>query len=86
MCLGIPGEILEITGNEPLNMTAQVSFGGAVKTVNLAGVPDAKVGDYVIVHAGFALNTLNKDEAEEVYGYLRQIAEFADEELDGLDK
>ncbi len=86
MCLGIPGEILEITGTEPLNISAQVSFGGAVKTVNLAGCPEAKVGDFVIVHAGFALNTLNKKEAEEVYGYLRQIAEFAEEELGRSDE
>ncbi len=73
MCLGIPGEILEIWGEDPLSMRARVSFGGAVREVCMAGVPDAQVGEFVIVHAGFALNRLDQAEAREVNGYLERI-------------
>ena len=63
MCLGVPGKILEITPS-PLGMAmGKVSFGGVAKEVCLAYVPEAVVGDYVIVHAGFALNKLDEQEA-----------------------
>lgn len=75
MCLGIPGEILEIWGDEALSRRARVSFGGAVREVCMAGVPDAEPGEFVIVHAGFALNRLNRAEADEVAGYLKRIRE-----------
>jgi hydrogenase expression/formation protein HypC len=80
MCLGIPGEVLEVWGDEPLTRRAKVSFGGAVREVCLAGVPDARVGEFVIVHAGFALNRLNQEEAMEVHGYLARIREMGREE------
>jgi len=80
MCLGIQGEILEVWGDEPLTRKARVSFGGAIREVCLAGVPDAIPGEYVIVHAGFALNRLDQAEADEVAGYLRRIREFGREE------
>ncbi len=73
MCLGIPGKILEVSGDDPLYRTAKVSFGGAVKEVSLATVPDAEVGAYVVVHAGMAISTLNEDEAQEVLSYLDQL-------------
>jgi hydrogenase expression/formation protein HypC len=75
MCLGIPGKVLEITPS-PLGMTmGKVSFGGVAKEVCLAYTPEVEVGDYVIVHAGFALNQLNEEEAEEVFALLREMDE-----------
>ena len=64
MCLAVPGRILSVSGDEdPLMRMAKVSFGGVVKDVSLAYVPEATVGQYVIVHVGFALNVLDEDEA-----------------------
>jgi len=84
MCLGIPGRIEEIDkGGDPIFRTGKVSFGGVLREVNLAGVSQAAVGDWVIVHAGFALNVLAEDEAMEVFEYLRQISEYGREELPG---
>ncbi len=60
MCLAIPGRIIEIADLEPLTRSGKVSFEGMIKTVNLSFVPDAKVGDYVIVHAGFAISILDE--------------------------
>jgi hydrogenase expression/formation protein HypC len=75
MCLGVPGKILEITPRS-LGMTmGKVSFGGVAKEVCLAYTPEAEVGDYVIVHAGFALNKLNEQEAEEVFALLAEMGE-----------
>ncbi len=82
MCLGVPGRIEEIfQGDDPIFRTGKVSFGGILRDISLAGVSNAKVGDWVIVHAGFALNKLNEEEACEVFEYLRQISEFGKEEL-----
>lgn len=64
MCLAVPGKIVSISGNDPLMRTGRVSFGGAIVEVNLAYVPEAKVGDYAIVHVGFALSTVDEAEAE----------------------
>jgi hydrogenase expression/formation protein HypC len=72
MCLGIPAMILEIQG-EDLTRTAKVDFGGVVREVSLAYVPEAQVGDYVIVHVGFALSILNKAEAQETWRLLQEI-------------
>ncbi len=75
MCLGVPGKILSIEPN-PLGITmGKVSFGGVTKEVCLAYVPDAQVNDYVIVHAGFALNKLDEQEAQEVFTLLREMGE-----------
>jgi hydrogenase expression/formation protein HypC len=76
MCLAIPGNILSITGDEMLTRMGRVNFGGIVKEVSLAYVPEAQVGDYVIVHAGFAINILDEDEADRVFEYLSEIAEL----------
>ncbi len=78
MCLAVPGKILSISGDAPLTRTAKVSFGGIAKDVNLAYVPDAKVGEYVIVHVGFALSKMDEKEAQEVFEYLRQIDDLSD--------
>ena len=83
MCLGVPGRIEEISENDdPLFTTGSVNFGGVLREVILAGIKDAKVGDWVIVHAGFALNKLNEEEASEVFDYLRQISGFGQIELE----
>lgn len=79
MCLAVPGQVLQIA-DDPLR-TATVSFGGVTKTVSLALVPDATVGDYVIVHVGFAISKLNEDEARrtlEAYAELADLESTAD--------
>ncbi len=70
MCLAIPGQIQSIEGSEPMERTGKVSFGGVVKSIMLACVPDAKVGDYVMVHAGFAISVVDEKEALETLKYL----------------
>ncbi len=61
MCLAVPGQVVHVD-DDPLR-TATVSFGGVTKSVSLALVPDAGVGDYVIVHVGFAISKLDEDAA-----------------------
>jgi hydrogenase expression/formation protein HypC len=78
MCLAVPGKLLSIQGAEPLERTGRVSFGGIVKEVNLAYVPEARVGDYVIVHVGFALSTLDEQEAQRVFEYLQQLDDLTE--------
>ena len=78
MCLAIPGKILSITNEDPLMPMARVSFGGIVKEVNLAYVPTANIGEYVIVHVGFALSTLDEEEAGKVFKYLESMGELAE--------
>jgi hydrogenase expression/formation protein HypC len=84
MCLGVPGEVVEFMEDSPLGMTmARVSFGGIIKEICLAYVPEVEVGDYVIVHAGFALNVIDEEEAMEVFAMLKEMQELADlEELE----
>ena len=81
MCLGIPGEIIQILNDEPMSRSGKVSFGGVVKEVNLAFVPEATVGDYVVVHVGFAISVVDEDEAQEVFEFLRQMDELAELEI-----
>lgn len=76
MCLAVPGQILSITGDDPLLRSARVSFGGVIKDVNLAYVPEAQVGQYVIVHVGFAISVVDEGEAARVFEYLREIGEL----------
>jgi hydrogenase expression/formation protein HypC len=64
---------MSITGDEPFSRMGKVSFGGILKDVSLACVPEAKVGNYVIVHVGMALSILDEAEAQETLDYLRQI-------------
>jgi hydrogenase expression/formation protein HypC len=72
MCLAVPGRILSVVGDD-LTRVGRVSFGGMVKEVNLAYVPEAAVGDYVIVHVGFAISRLEAQEAEQVFAYLEHL-------------
>ncbi|MFI5338221.1 MAG: HypC/HybG/HupF family hydrogenase formation chaperone [Candidatus Methylomirabilales bacterium] len=76
MCLAVPGKLLSITGDDPLARTGKVSFGGILKEVNLTCVPEAKIGDYVIVHAGLAISVLDQEEAARTLEYLQQIQEI----------
>lgn len=78
MCLAIPGKIERIIGDEPLSRTGKINFGGIIKEASLAYVPDAKVGDYVIVHVGFALSRVDEEEAQKVFDYLKQMDELAE--------
>jgi hydrogenase expression/formation protein HypC len=78
MCLAIPGKIESITGDDPLSRMGKVNFGGILKEASLAYVPEAKVGDYVIVHVGFALSRVDADEAQKVFEYLKQIEELGE--------
>ncbi|NKB67562.1 MAG: HypC/HybG/HupF family hydrogenase formation chaperone [Candidatus Latescibacteria bacterium] len=78
MCLAVPGQVVKITDENPVTRAGKVSFGGIVKEVNLALVPQARVGDYVNVHVGFALTVLDEEEARTVFEYLRHN--------DGLDE
>lgn len=73
MCLAIPGEIIEISGADELTRMARVSFSGVVKEVSLAYTPEAKVGEYVLVHAGFALNSIDEAEARRTFELLAQL-------------
>jgi len=79
MCLAIPGKIVDITGDDPLLRYASVSFAGIVKNVNLTCTPEAKLGDYVLVHVGVAIGVIDQKEAEETYRYLELIGD-----LDGI--
>jgi hydrogenase expression/formation protein HypC len=79
MCLAIPGKVESITGDgDPLTRMGKINFGGILKEASLAYVPEVKVGDYVIVHVGFALSRVDEEEAHKVFGYLKQMEELAE--------
>ena len=86
MCLAIPGQIQSISETNPLMRMGKVSFGGIVKEINLAYVPEAVIGDYVIVHVGFAISTLDAEEAHRVFDYLQEMDELGEleDETTGL--
>lgn len=84
MCLAVPGKILDIEGDDPITRTGRVSFGGIVKQINFAFTPEAKVGDYVMVHVGFALSTVDEEEAMQVFDYLKQMDELAELESEAV--
>ena len=79
MCLGVPGKVIEIYNTDGVRM-GKVDFGGLVKEVCLAYVPEVVVGDYTIVHVGFAITQLDEQSAQESLALLRQIRAL-DEEL-----
>src|SRR5579872_4612429 len=82
MCLAIPGQIISLTEGAPLTRTGRVSFSGIVKEVNLAYVPEAGLGDYVMVHVGFAISKVDPAEARLVFEYLDQMDELQELSLD----
>lgn len=69
---------MTISGEDPLTRMGRVDFGGIIKEASLAYVPEVNVGDYVIVHVGFALSKVDEEEAQKVFEYLRQMEELAD--------
>jgi hydrogenase expression/formation protein HypC len=75
MCLAVPGKVLEIDKETPEFRSATVDFAGVRRAVNLAFTPDVMPGEYVIVHAGFALQVLNEDEAQRTLAMLRELEE-----------
>ncbi len=83
MCLAVPGKIVSIEGTDPIFRSGKVNFGGIQKHINLAYVPEAKIGDYVLVHVGFAISTIDEAEAQEVFEYLRKMGELAELEESG---
>jgi hydrogenase expression/formation protein HypC len=80
MCLGVPGKVVEKEREHDVLM-GKVDFGGVLKRVCLEHVPEVKVGDYVLVHVGFALNTIDEDEARRVFEFLAEMNQL--EEITG---
>ncbi|MBI5963060.1 MAG: HypC/HybG/HupF family hydrogenase formation chaperone [Chloroflexi bacterium] len=78
MCLSIPGKIMEIYKDGSLLM-GKVDFGGVLKEVCLDYIPEAKTGQYVLIHVGFAISLLDEEEAQETLGILREMASLDDE-------
>lgn len=81
MCLGVPGKIIQIEEKNGIKM-AQVDFGGVVREACLEYVPQAQIGDYCIIHVGFAISLLNEEEANETLALLKQISDAAGEETE----
>lgn len=81
MCLAVPGKLISVDESSALMRSGRVNFGGIIKEVSLAYVPEAKVGDYVLVHVGFALSIVDEAEANQVFDYLKKMDELA--ELEG---
>ncbi|MCW5746028.1 MAG: HypC/HybG/HupF family hydrogenase formation chaperone [Alphaproteobacteria bacterium] len=80
MCLAVPGRVLSVAGDDPILRTGRVDFGGIVKQINLAFVPDARVGDYVLVHVGIAIAVFDEAEAQRSFEHLQEIGALADAE------
>jgi hydrogenase expression/formation protein HypC len=78
MCLAVPGKITSISGEDPLSRMGKIDFGGVLKEASLAYVPEANIGDYVIVHVGFAISRVDEEEAHKVFDYLREMQELAE--------
>jgi hydrogenase expression/formation protein HypC len=78
MCLAVPGRILTIEGDDPLLRAGKVDFAGIQKRVNLSYVPEARVGDYVLVHVGFAISMVDEAEAAQVLAYLKEMGDLAE--------
>ncbi len=73
MCLAVPGRIVDVVGNEQFSRMGKLDFGGVSKEVSLAYVPEAKIGDYAIVHAGFAISLVDEEEAKETLEYFKEM-------------
>ena len=73
MCLAIPGKIISIEDDGAFRRTGKVSFSGLMRCTDLTFVPEAQIGDYVIVHAGFALSTIDEQEATAVFDTIEEM-------------
>jgi hydrogenase expression/formation protein HypC len=78
MCLGIPGRIVEIYEADSLKM-GKVNFGGVIREACLEYVPEAQIGDYALVHVGFAISLVSEEEAQETLAMLREISDLEEE-------
>jgi hydrogenase expression/formation protein HypC len=78
MCLAIPGKIISVSGDSPLERMGKIDFGGVVKLASLACVPEAGVGDYVIVHVGIALSQVDEQEARKIFDYLKTMEDLSE--------
>ncbi len=76
MCLAVPGKIETIEGDDPVVLRGKVNFGGIRKEVSLSYVPEARVGDYVMVHVGVAISVVDEAEAARVFEYLKEMDEL----------
>jgi len=76
MCLAVPGKIINISGDTPLNRMGKIDFSGISKEISLAYLPEAKLDDYVIVHAGFAISIIDQQEAEETLNTIQALDYF----------
>ena len=77
MCLAIPGKIVEFHENHGVRMS-KVDFGGITREACLEYVPDAKLGDYVLVHVGFAISKVDEEEAARIYRYLEEMGQLGE--------
>jgi hydrogenase expression/formation protein HypC len=78
MCLGIPGKITDVYQKDSLRM-AKIDFGGIIKEACLEYTPDAKVGDYALIHVGFAISLMDEEEAQETLKLIREVVESENE-------
>ncbi len=76
MCLAVPGKIINISGNDPLSRMGQIDFSGISKEISLAYLPEAKLDDYVIVHAGFAISLIDEEDAKESLNAFQELSDF----------
>ncbi len=82
MCLGVPGQVTEIWEHDQTGLLmGKVSFSGIGKDVCLSCVPDVTVGEYVVVHVGFAISKVDEDEAKQVFEYLEAMDDLAELEI-----
>ena len=88
MCLSIPGKLIEITAElDETFRVGKVSFDGIIKEVSLTLVPEAKIGDYVMVHVGAAISTIDEEEAKKTFELLKQLDELHElEDEEGKDE
>ena len=85
MCLAVPGRIVTIDGVDPILRAGTVDFAGVTKRVNLSYVPEAVIGDFVLVHVGFAISTVDEAEARQVFEYLRTMGDLAELDAPGVE-
>ena len=78
MCLGVPGKVIEIYETDGLKM-GKIDFGGVVREACLAYVPEIEVGDYTVIHVGFAISQLSEEEAQETLEILEEMGGYAEE-------
>jgi hydrogenase expression/formation protein HypC len=83
MCLAIPGKIVEFHENQGVRMS-KVDFGGITREACLEYIPDAKLGDYVMVHVGFAISKVDEDEAARTYRYLEEMGQLTEVDSDEI--